>query len=595
MCGIFACSQVENASECVFEGLRRLEYRGYDSWGVAGVGNPAITITKKAGKISGEVGRAFNPNAKVAIGHTRWATHGGVTDANAHPHLAQSGAFTLVQNGVVENYQELKTELLNKGYKFQSETDTEVIVGLLEQQVQKVERLEPTLADVQFVFRQLTGRNTIAVVTKSGWLFAVRDGSPLVLGCTDDNQVFLSSDTLSMAAQATRYYALESGQAVAISPAGQWQCYAVDSGQEITVELQQLDFNDQKLTHDGFDSFMEKEIHEQSTVLSNIFLQGEDQFAEVAEHLKRAQHVLVVGAGGAAFAAGQVAWYLRGAGIHASMVPSYEANSFVQLASKQDCAIILSQSGETADTNEVVEQLKARGVTIISVVNMRGSTLSQQLSDVSCMLGVGPEIAVASTKATQAHVLWGWAIAGYLSGIAFADLLGKTKESEQLIARGLEDAAIQKNIRNSTAELAGHEHQFILGRGELYFAAAEAALKLKEVSYTHAESFSGGELKHGMIALIEQGTPVFFMVQDDQDYHGQVNAMAEVKARGGRILGVSPAHNELFDDWIQVPQLSVSGVIAQILPFQVLTCAIAQLAGRNPDKPRNLAKSVTVK
>lgn len=592
MCGIFACTGVVNASECVFEGLKRLEYRGYDSWGVAGVGNPSIKVIKKAGKISGIQQPTFDTQVNTAIGHTRWATHGGVTDTNAHPHLAQSGAFALVQNGVVENYQQLKSKLLKQGYEFQTETDTEVIVGLLELYLQKQERLEPTFSDVQHIFKQLEGRNTIAITTKSGWLFAFRDGSPLVLGVAGQ-QFYLSSDTLSLSAVADEYYALESGQAVSVTPDGAWQCYQIATGKPIKVSLVKLDFADQQLDHQGFDSFMEKEISEQGEVLSGIF--QKEQFARVVTQLKKAQRIWVVAAGSGSFAAGQTAWYLRQAGLLAMAVPSYEASSVVKLASKQDCAIVLSQSGETADTNEVVEQLRTQKVTIISLVNMRGSTLSQQLSDVSCMLGVGPEIAVASTKALTAQMLWGWVLQQLFLGSNLHELQQKVKASEQKIATWLASDSLQKNIRNLATKLAAQKHQFILGRGELYYPALEAALKLKEISYRHAEGFSGGELKHGVIALIETGTPVFGLVQNDVEQAGQINALAEVKARGGWVIGVSPQNNELFDDWIGILELPVSGAITPIIPFQLLTCELAKLDGRNPDKPRNLAKSVTVK
>lgn len=610
MCGIFACRQVDGAVQDVFEGLKRLEYRGYDSWGVAGLFGDEISIEKKAGKISAQAN--LNSFAKkkipsqVAIGHTRWATHGGVTDTNAHPHLSRTGSFAVVQNGVVENYQELKRELEHQGYQFKTQTDTEVIVGLLDillgqnNAKEPAKAKEPNKADAMAVFNRLTGRNTIVILTKSGTVFGFRNGSPLVLGTSKATSkskfgTFLSSDTLSLSKIASEFYALRSGEAVEIFPDGNWQGFLAEGGRKAKYQLQPLTYSEEELAHPGFNSFMEKEIFEQAEVLSGIFLNGKEKLLEVANVIKKSRQVLLTAAGSASFVAGQTAWYLRHAGINAAAVPAYEIDSYLGQISQKDCVIAISQSGETADTNEAVEQLKAAGAKIISLVNMNGSTLSTQLADISCMLGVGSEIAVASTKAMTAQMTWGWLISQIINNIKYVELKQNIADSEQLLSDWLSKSNTPKKIRKLAKKLERHQHQFILGRGELFFPALEAALKLKEISYRHAEGFSGGELKHGVLALIEKDTPIYCLVQNDVHRSAQLNAAAEVKARGGMIIGISPENNQLFDEWIEVPDLPACPAIAHILPFQLLTCYLAEQDGLNPDKPRNLAKSVTVK
>lgn len=594
MCGIFACVGVSDAMQCVFQGLKRLEYRGYDSWGVVGIDLDKLVLKKQAGKISDESNFLPNKSVKIALGHTRWATHGGVTDTNAHPHLAKSGKFAVVQNGVVENYQDIKADLEKSGYEFITQTDTEVIVGLLERELENSEQQAISRELVSRVFEQLDGRNTIAVIDTTGRVVALRNGSPLVLG-TSDGSIFISSDTLSLSHVAEKYLALHSGQGVEI--AGQeWHCFDIKSGSSLDIELQDMNLEAVSLDHQGFDSFMEKEIFEQAEVLSNILREGEGKFAQAAEKLKNADSIYLVAAGSASFVAGQISWYLRRAGLRAFAIPAYEADSLQSIASDKDCVIAISQSGETADTNEVVEKFREVGAYNISVVNMAGSTLSTQLSDLSFMLGIGPEIAVASTKALTAQMLWGWVVSELISESSFSDIKAKVTQIEQILSKWLEQSDNTKNIQKLAEEIHGTKNKdlFILGRGELYYPALEAALKLKEIGYVHAEGFSGGELKHGVIALIEPGTPVICFVDDDSKAE-QLNAAAEVKARGGRIIGVAFENNQLFDRWIEVARFGSCEPISFLPPIQLLSCYLAKVDGRNPDKPRNLAKSVTVK
>lgn len=594
MCGIYAV-RGSNAGQRVVQGLKRLEYRGYDSWGMASLNHNGFELEKSTGALADAVNMTL-PDSDLALGHTRWATHGGVTKLNAHPHSAQDGSFVLVQNGVVENYQELKKQLAAEGYKFVSETDTEVIVRLIEKVVKEAGKNGEGMVSFEAVleaFSRLDGRNTIAVMTKNGELFAVRNGSPLIVASNGRGEYFFSSDTLSVAADAVEYAIVSSGQAVEINGKGVLITNLAD-GKKAPAKFQELNMEAAEVDHDGYPSFMIKEIHEQAEVFTSLMQNPEELYRKFTEEIRKSRRVYVTGAGSAYFAAWQIAHYLRGEGVAAQALPAYEAESFRELMDKKDLLIAVSQSGETADTNEVVEWAKERGVKIASIVNMAGSTLSE-LADFAFKLGVGPEIAVASTKAFLGQVVWGRILADFLAEKPVLEIKESIEEFQKSIAVWLADEQLQTSIRDLASDLLKHQHAFILGRGQLFAAALEGALKIKEISYLHAEGFSGGELKHGVIALVEKGTPVFALIAEDAEKAAMMNAAAEVAARGGHVIGISPENNELFANWIPLPDSGSYAMPAAVIPFQLLTCFMAEEQGRNPDKPRNLAKSVTVK
>jgi len=592
MCGIYgAVVGKKNAGEIVYRGLKRLEYRGYDSWGVVVVEADSFFIEKQVGKINHNH-QLRTPSAKIAIGHTRWATHGRVTSVNAHPHLAKNNSFALVQNGVVENYQQLKKELIKQGYKFESETDTEVVVALIEQLVVRKKEPEPSLATLREAFGQLGGRNTIALVTKSNKIMAIRQGSPLIVGKNRKNEIFISSDVLSLATDADEYLMLDHGQGVVISNE-KIQPFVVESGQKFVPSYRQIKVSSVGFDKKDFTHFMLKEIYEQATVFNNVTQQPQDQLKELSTAIVQANHVYVLGAGSANFAAGQIAFWLREQGILTTALKSYEARSYQQLFSDQDLCIAISQSGETADTNEVVEWLRVAEVKIASIVNMPGSTLTA-FSDLPFMLQVGLEVGVASTKALSGQMIWGKLISNLIAGDTLADFQKKVMVYSQQLENWFESDGV-KQLKTLAKYLTSYDRLFVLGRGQLYMPALEFALKLKEISYIHAEGFSGGELKHGVIALIEQGTPVVCLVAEDEEKNDMLNAAAEVKARGAMVIGVAVENNELFDDWIKIPDNREFVAISSFLPAQLLTYYMAVELGFDPDKPRNLAKSVTVK
>lgn len=585
MCGIYACLGNPDATAKVLAGLKRIEYRGYDSWGIATL-NKKIAIEKHVGRISA-VKKIKLAESDNAIGHTRWATHGGVTEKNAHPHLAKNGNFALVQNGVLENYQELKTELQKSGYRFQTETDTEVIVALLEKEFP--EKIE--LKKLAKVIKKLAGRNTILVLTKNSEIWAYRQGSPLIIGQGEKNNYFFSSDLASLSHDAKNYYVIENQEIIHFN--GQ----NIEVNQAKNLAPQKIHFhkmNQQALEIDkgSYVHFMLKEIYEQKESLIKVLTKSEELFPKIANKIEKSRNIYVVGAGSASYAAMSIAANLRKNKQNVYHVPAYDHTDFIQNFDKQDLAIVLSQSGETADTIEAVEQMKAKGVYTISVVNMPASTL-MNMADIAYPLNVGAEIGVASTKALTGHMLFGMALANYLENKNYS-----FKKEVEDFSKQLADWFINKNtigsIKKTAKLLSQKKDLYILGRGQLLASALEFALKIKEVSYLHAEGFSAGELKHGVIALIEKETPVICLI-NKENRENMLSSAHEVKARGAQVIGIASKNEEIFDLFIELPQMNKFTNLSNIIVAQLLTYEIALIKKLDPDKPRNLAKSVTVK
>lgn len=591
MCGIYIAKS-PNAEQKVLAGLKRLEYRGYDSWGVAILDKTELNIEKYVGKI-GNVAALSLPKADVALGHTRWATHGGVTQLNAHPHVASDGSFVLVQNGVVENYQQLKKQLLDKQYQFISETDTEVIVHLLEE-VRTQQSTCPDVVSFSKCMLKLDGRSTVGVLCQDGRLLMYRNGSPLVVGINEQDEVYFSSDVLSLAADATKYFTVDNQQIVELTKAGKLTLYDAVTLNEKLIEFKKIDLKANTIDKAGYPHFMLKEIYDQATVLESVIHQPEGMLQDFISALKQAKTIYTVGAGSASFVAGYIAFLLRKQGLQSIELKSYEARSYKQLFTKDDMAIIVSQSGETTDTNEVVEWMKVAGMRIGSIVNMVGSTLTD-MSDFPNMLQIGPEVAIASTKALSGQIVWGSYIAQLLAGKSIPEFEKAIQSYQSNLLTWLENKEFQDQMKQLAKQLISHQHMFVLGRGQLYMSALEFALKMKEISYIHAEGFSGGELKHGVIALITEGVPVVCLVADDEEKADMLSAAAEVRARGGEIIGVSSENNELFNQWIEIPNDELFTPISSFVPAQLLTYYMAIEQSYDPDKPRNLAKSVTVK
>ncbi len=591
MCGVFGYTGKNIANDLVFQGLKRLEYRGYDSWGIAVNKGDEITIFKTTGEIQPEEGLAQLPQATTAIGHTRWATHGGVTINNAHPHISTDHSFTLVQNGIVENFDKLKTQLKNKGYKFTTETDTEVIVKLIEEELKTASNFESAFKQA---FKLLDGRNTVVVMRSDGDILAIRNGSPLVIGI-DKKDIYIASDSLSFAPYTNNVVLIDDYDFIKI----QDSVISIENiltRKEKDIKVLKLKNTYTNIEKGKYEHFMMKEIVEQQDTILYATQYTEKDFKPLVDAMKKAHRVYVVGAGTAGFAAGQIAYYLRNiAHIDAQDIRSYEFKSYLPILQKSDLLIAISQSGETADTIEVLEFAKKLGCKIASIVNMLGTTISR-MSDYPFYTNAGPEICVASTKVFTAQCAWGYTMSKDIAGDLQTSLLNIQTLSNTL--KMYFNPKRYKTIRSLAKELKNKEHLFVLGKGENAYTALEGALKIKEISYKHIEGFMAGELKHGVIALITKGTPVFGIISDDIDSKDLISSMEQVKARGAMTIGVGDkkfSKLAVFDYFLDIPQVKEITNISNIIPFQLMSYFLSKELGNNIDKPRNLAKSVTVK
>tara|TARA_Y100000310_G_C20685143_1_gene818502 strand:- start:833 stop:2599 length:1767 start_codon:yes stop_codon:yes gene_type:complete len=588
MCGIIGYKGNKNAVEVVLNGLKDLEYRGYDSWGIASL-NRKIEIMKDVGKVSSiQIKDVTLPSSRIAIAHTRWATTGRVNEVNAHPHFSQNENFALVQNGIVENYQELRGELKTKGYQFNTETDTEVIVRLIEEQLKLTHNLKEAIT---IAFNKLKGRNAIVVINKENQtIYAARNGSPLMLGI-GDNEFILASDPSPLLKHTKNIIFLDDQELVTIGD--DYQIQHLQTKQEIQKEIQTLNWDVEQAKKGDYPHFMLKEIMEQKQTIKQALVQDPELIKNLAKEINLAFGVYAVGCGtaGKVCLAGTYA-FSEIAKKHINFAFGSEFPNFHHFIQSRSLLLVVSQSGETADTLEAIKTVQEKNGKVVSLVNVMGSTIMRK-SDYSLLLNAGPEIAVASTKATTSQlalmILLAYATAGrYDEGL---NLLKKTAQEVDLML----NHEFNNNIKQLAARIKEERDIFIIGRGANYATALEAAIKIQEVSYIHAEGFAGGELKHGPIALIENGTPCIALIANDETKADTLSNTIEIKSRGGYIIGVAPENNEVFDYWIKVSDVGVASPIVNLIAVQLLSYYLATARGLDPDKPRNLAKSVTVK
>ncbi|MFN8524284.1 MAG: glutamine--fructose-6-phosphate transaminase (isomerizing) [Chloroflexota bacterium] len=592
MCGIFGYVGARNdAPDLVLKGLKKLEYRGYDSWGIAVKQDGGIQIEKRVGKIGDA--KTTLPHSSTGLGHTRWATHGGVTDVNAHPHLDCTGRLALIHNGIVNNYRELRHDLQARGHTFHSETDTEAVAHLIEEELAGGPDSPRGLVDATMsAFRRLDGLNAIAVLdVASGNLAAAKSGSPLTLGWSDSGSM-LASDYSALLEHTRRMTFLDEQQAALLTPEG-IEVYDVASGERIAPEITEVAWEAEAAELHGYPDFMTKEIHEQPAVLRKIARDLAEPSRELARMIEAADDVHLVGCGTAAHAAIAGQYLLaRVARKRASYANGSEFRYAEQFLGPGSLVIAFSQSGETIDVIDSVREAKRRGATLAALVNVEGSTL-YRMADKAILLGAGPERCVLATKSFTAKV-------AVMLQVAHA-LAGDLPEAGTAIERAADEieALLADWRRDMTRQIAEsiyrQEHLYVIGRGPSYPMALEAALKIKEVSYLHAEGFAGGELKHGVIALIEPGTPCVVLAPNDETRDDILSGAMEVKARGGRIIGIGPTNDPAFDLHIPVADVGEATGLVQAVPAQLLGYYLALLRGHDPDKPRNLAKSVTVK
>ena len=585
MCGIFSyVGRRNDAAEITLTALKALEYRGYDSWGVAVPAGDKMLVDKHVGKIS--VAQTSLPNSHIAIGHTRWATHGGVTDENAHPHLDCHSSLSLIHNGIVENYQELKDEL--KGHHFLSQTDTEVIAHHLESSIPEKGAREA----LRSIFNRSNGLNAFVFLDKSEQkIIAAKNGSPIVLG-VGDGENFLASDSAAILPYTNRLIFLDDGQLAELTP-DSVHIFDAHTGQELKPQITEVDWKVEDDSLGSYDHYMIKEISEQPRVIRSIATTYAPQIEKLASLIRDSYGTYFIGCGTAGNAALTGSYlFSHIAKRHVNFAPGSEFNYLEDFLKPESLIIALSQSGETIDVIEPVTAAKRKGVKLASITNNLGSTL-YRMSDAKILLGAGPERCVCSTKAYTAKL-------AILTMLAYA-LNGGVGEAEEILltaAAGIEKM-LTENYLNQVKEVANYltqkDHLYIIGRGLSYPSALEAALKIKEVSYIHAEGFAGGELKHGVIALIEPGTPCIVFAPNDETYDAIISNAAELKARGAYIIGISPRTHSLFDAHLATPDVGNASPVASAVPAQLLGYFAATTLGHDPDKPRNLAKSVTVK
>lgn len=586
MCGIFGyIGKKDNTAEMTLEGLKLLEYRGYDSWGIAVKDGKKIAFEKHIGKIGDA--NVNLPSSNTGIGHTRWATHGGVTNENAHPHMDCNNQIAVIHNGIVENYSEIKRELINKGHKFLSETDTEIIPHLIEENLKS----EGFATAVKKSFNRLTGLNAIVVLNSaSSEIIAAKTGSPLIVG-EKDGDLYIASDASGIIKHTNKLIFLKDMQMAILGK--NLQIIQLSNGQKIENNYETVDWKFEEAVMGEFPHFMIKEINEQPKIIRNIAENYLDANTVLAKQVRDARGTFFIGAG-TAFYAGLAGTYLfsKIAGVHVNTAVASEFNYLEDFLNKESLIIALSQSGETIDVVEPLQRAKAKGSKIGAIVNTLGSTI-YRMADSKLLLGAGPEKAVASTKAYTAKL-------SILLMIAYA-LDGRIEEASRTLIKAsaeIERILTEDNIlkiKEIVAVLNKTEHIYIIGRGASYPTSLEAALKIKEVSYIHTEGLAGGELKHGTIALIAKGTPCLVFTPKDETYDAVISNATEIKARGGVIIGIGPEKNEIFDHWIEVRDTGESRMVTQIVPIQLLAYYLALDKGYDPDKPRNLAKSVTVK
>jgi len=590
MCGIFGYIGNNDAAKIVAVGLKRLEYRGYDSWGIAVV-DKDIHVTKKIGAI-GDFTKDLNlPKTFISIGHTRWATHGGVTEENAHPHQSSDKSFALAQNGIVENYTELKSDLAKKGYKFQTETDTEVIVRLIED---KLKATKDLVKAAQKAFLELKGRNTIILISKDGQIMAARNGSPLVIGKNfETDEIFISSDTLSFAPFAKKMIVIDNGQMVYIQNK-QIEISDLKTGKKVDYKFEDIGFEAEKIDKEGFDHFMLKEIHESSYVIEQLINQDKTPYEELSREIKKTENVYTIGSGTAGVAAAQMAFYLRSISkVNAISLIGADCTEYFPLFKKGDVIIAPSQSGETTDVLEVLEKCKQKGMKIASLVNMPGSSMTR-LSDYKFMMQAGPEICVMSTKAFTSQITWGYLLSKTVEGKRDEGIKNLKSLSIEM-NKWLEDKNNHKEIKALAKSLIKNKDIFLLGKSQNFQIIREGMVKLIEGAYKHAHALPAGDLKHYVITLIEKGVPVMVAVSEDSVKTDLLNAIHEVRARGAHVIAIAPNTHPDYDTFIKVPDCGEPTAIMNVIPLQLLAYYLAVALGNNVDKPRNIAKSVTVK
>lgn len=592
MCGIFAYIGDKNdAASIVLDGLKRLEYRGYDSWGIAVKDRGKIDLEKHVGKIGNARLKSsiLNHQSSIAIGHTRWATHGGVTVENAHPHLDCSKQIAVLHNGIIENYEELKEGLIKRGHKFTSETDTEIAAHLIEEGMKKV----GFATAVRDSFNKLKGMNAMVIMnSRSSEIIAVKNGSPLVIGL-GKNEYYMASDAAGIVKYTNKVLFLEDSYMAILGK--DIKLLKLPKGIEVKPRITTLSWKFEETEKGKYKHFFIKEIHEEPRVIENIALNGTTNVKKLADLIDHAFGTFLIACGSASYSAiGATYLFSKVAKKHVNFAIGSEFKYIEDFVTNKTLVIPISQSGESIDVIEPMVRVKNhKGAYVAGIVNVLGSTL-YRMSDFKILLEAGPEKAVVATKSFIA-MLAVLILTAYT--LAKKQEKGRVllKKAAKNVSQILSKSYIAK-VKSLARKLAKNEHIYVIGRGLSYTAALEATLKIKEASYVHAEAFPAGELKHGVIALIEKRTPVIVFAPNDETYYDIISNAQEIKARGGYIIGIGPKKSDTFDEFLETEDIEEATILPQVTISHLLGYYLALARGnKDPDKPRNLAKSVTVK
>ncbi len=584
MCSIIGYYGKNSAAPILVKGLQKMEYRGYDSVGIATKSENNILLKKGVGKVV-EVNNTAKLDGlpgNIGIGHTRWATHGKVTEKNAHPHSSNSGKVALVHNGIIENFEELKSNLRNKGYEFQSETDSEVIANLIQLNFDETSDIKQSIIKT---VTQLKGHYSFVVIFEDGTLAAARFHEPLIVG-VGKNSHYLSSDVLGFIENTDDAIYVDNEDFVIINNSG---IHIFDfDGTPVKYQITKVSKEFADVYKGDYAHFTIKEISEQpDTILRAV---DNNQIQQLVDNIKQAKNLYITGSG-TSYNAAEIAKHLMSkfAKIKINTLISSELPFSPNEIEPDSTLITISQSGESADVLEAVKIAKESNAKILSIVNLLNSSLSQQ-SSLAIGLNCGPEIGVAATKSFTSQLAILYKITDQLcNGCINPDWEKISNLISQILSNSSKIKGLAKNLKEIT-------DIYVLGRGIHLPIAREAALKLKELSYIHAEGIPGGELKHGPLALMDSNVYVIIINPNDSTYNDTLNSANEIKARGAKIIGISNKKSDVYDYWIEIPSVDESVYpIIEIIPIQLLAYYSALEKKTDPDYPRNLAKSVTVK